>query len=451
MSRGTRLVACLAGVALAVVLLGPSARAQRCPFMMQAWYQVQMQQYQFHAQQLHAQRFASPTPIGGGTGFQSHRLQPTTFHSASVSPHPQMHSTTSVHQSLSVRLHNLEPHPLLARPFGHGEPLSGRLFPAHRLEVHRTFSTETHTDLHMRLTAHFHTMTSRKPIPSEHFVGNRTTELRPHTVLHSQHVQHTVQRPVVKAGYRVSCMGGCHFHQNQPVDVTRIMPQQPANPLLAQFLRMQRPPAPLRAMPAPDPFLVQLLQRQAVRPVPAQRVALPAGAPARADMPPWLRAMELPPALPPALLVGKLDRTPADQTRATVPDESTSPGAAASIPPQGRVRIDPFSPAAAQEASAPPLVARVAPAPALPPSRGPVAQPLWPAPIVLAAPESEAVTVTAGGLSPEDVLEPPALPPSPAAVLPPPPLEDVVAELPDEPAETDPVLVPPPLPSRSRQ
>jgi hypothetical protein len=132
-----------------------------------------------------------------------------------------------------------------------------------------------------------------------------------------------------------------------------------------------------------------------------------------------------------------------------VPDESSSPGAAG-VPPQGRVHIDPFAPAAPEATPAAPDLMRVVKAPPLPSSRGPVAQPLWPAPTVLAAEtDAEAETVAASGLPADDVLEAPALPPSPAALLPPPPLDEVVAELPAEPAEADPILVPPPLPSRS--
>jgi hypothetical protein len=75
-------------------------------------------------------------------------------------------------------------------------------------------------------------------------------------------------------------------------------------------------------------------------------------------------------------------------------------------------------------------------------------QALWPAPTILAAPETDTATAAATGPSPDAVLEAPALPPSPSAILPPPPLEDILARLPAESGETDPVLLPPSLPSQ---
>jgi hypothetical protein len=446
MRRGNRLVAGLAGVVLACAFAVPPARAQRCPYQMQMWYQVQMQQYNFHAQALQAQRFSAPTPIAGGTGFQSHRLQPNTFRVPNVSLHAQMRLTPSMHQSLTNRLHTLEPHPLGGHPLGRGHALAARPLPTQRLEPHMTLTRQMRPDLHLRLTTQFHTMTSRRPLESGHLVGHQASLPRVQTVVRSRPIHLTGQRPVVKAGFRTSCMGGCHFHQSQPVDVARIMPQQPGNPLLAQFLRMQRPPVAFRALPAPDPFLVQLVQRRPAQPGLPVRAGLPAGAPVRADLPPWLRALELPPALPPALLTARPAQPAKDQARTSVPDEASSPGAA--IPPQGRVRIDPFTPAALEDTTAVPDLVRVVRAPQLPPSRGPGAQPLWPAPTVLAA-DAETETANASGLSPDDVLEAPALPPSPSAILPPPPLEEVVAELPAVGVEADPILIPPPLPSRS--
>jgi hypothetical protein len=443
MSRGNRLAAGLAGVALACALAAPPARAQRCPYQMQMWYQVQMQQYSFQGQALRAQRFAGPTAIGGGTALQSHRLQTNTYRVPSMSLHARLGLTPSVHQSLTNRLHNLDPFPLGRHPLRGGHGLAARPLPEQRLETRMTLTRSVRPDLHLRLTTHLHTLTSRKLVESGRLVGHQAPLMRSQTVTRSQPIHLTGQRPVVKVGIRMSCMGGCHFHQSQPVDVTRIMPQQPGNPLLAQFLRMQRPPVPFRALPAPDPFLVQL-QRPPAQPAQAVRTGLPAGAPVRAGLPPWLRALEVPPSLPPALLAGRPTK---DAARATVPDESSSPGAAA-MPPQGRVRIDPFAPAAPEDASAAPDLMRVVKAPPLPPSRGPVAQPLWPTPTVLAA-DVETETAAAPGLSPDDVFEAPDLPPSQAALLPPPPLDEVVAQLPAEAAEADPILVPPPLPSRS--
>jgi hypothetical protein len=176
----------------------------------------------------------------------------------------------------------------------------------------------------------------------------------------------------------------------------------------------------------------------------------PAPASPRAGWNP-LAQLEVPPALPVALASGKPVGPAADPTRAAVPDESSSPGAAAAaLPPQGLVRIEPFAPAAVEEPSTSSDLVGVLSAPTLRPG-GTAAPSLWPAPTILAAPEADTAMAAAAGPSPDAVLEAPALPPSPSAILPPPPLEDVLARLPAESAETDPVLLPPPSPLPSQE
>jgi hypothetical protein len=128
MSR-RHLIAALAGVVLVFGLAAPAARAQRCPYQMQMWYHVQMQQWSSQRQVMQTQRW-QPAPNYRVNEVQNRTPPRPVERPPSWQVHPEYGVMRTTQSSLTPR-RTIEPG---------------------REVLHRETFSVTHPDLHLHLS-----------------------------------------------------------------------------------------------------------------------------------------------------------------------------------------------------------------------------------------------------------------------------------------------------------
>jgi hypothetical protein len=394
MSRFQRWLPEVLGLGLLLGLSAPAAQAQRCPFQMQMWYQMQMQQWAYQ-RTLPAQTVQPGAMLPMGNTIAPARPVQWTNWNLSANLQPRIGLVQAVHPSLTVQV---QPLPLLPHP---GNCLGSQ--PVHVLTQLRA-NVVTRPTLQVGLTTELHRLNSAQIVgPARLVSGPRIVNPTPNRVAPS--IQVSGATPVFQGGFRFTCAGSCHAPKNPPDQPLRAQPQQPPDVLMVRLL--PRPaPALVRVAPPPDLLLVNLLQplRQPLR-VPPARVA-------QADVPLALRALGQP---PPVALLLRLPAPP-DAERAGRP----APGKSLWSPEQ-----PPADPLARARSAGNPTDAdleRVMKAP--PPAADLMARLPGAAPPVRAAPEPGTDTPAQAPASLDALLQSTPPPPTVDALLPPPPAKE---------------------------
>jgi hypothetical protein len=393
MSRSRRWVAEVVGLGLLLGLSAPAARAQRCPFQMQMWYQLQMQQWAYQ-RTLPAQPLQSGPMLPMGNAIAVGRPIQSTNWNLSANLQPRIGFAQTIRPSLTVQVKPLLPGP--------GIGLGNQ--PPHVLVNLRT-TTVTRPTLQVGMTTELHRLNATRIVgPARLLPGPRI--VNPTAALAPRSVQVTGAVPVVRAGLRFTCAGNCHVPQKPPDQPLRGLPQQP--PDLFQVRILPRPaPVLVRVAPPPDLLLINLLQplRQLPKAPPA-RVA-PAG------VPPGVRGFGQP---PPVAMLLRLPAPPdAERTGRPAPGKSLWSPEQPPADPLARTRggDNPTDSDLQRVMKAPP------PATADQMARLPGA-----AAPVRAAPEPATDTPTEAAASLEALLQSTPPPPTIDALLPPPPAKE---------------------------
>jgi hypothetical protein len=352
-------IAALAGVVLVLGLAAPAARAQRCPYQMQMWYQVQMQQWASQRQAMQTQR-SQPAPNYRANEVQTRTPRPVerppswqvrpdygvlrTTHSSAVvrrtvEPgrevlHRETFSVThpELHLHLSGQLHRTLPE---RPPERHTFTVVRRTVEPGREALHHERLSVTHSALHLRLSGQLHRAVPERPPVERRTLPVRRAMEPVREVRRPETIREGGAKPVVKWGARFSCAGGCHTQSDrvsQPLrqpQLTGNMPVVRSQPLLGLL-------PPRRVGPPSNPFLVTLLEQPRLPPAAPPPWLPKLGQVVPTDGPPWLLALEQP---PPASPLRQQHRPPAERSRPaeTGPTPWSTEPAGLETSSQGRV------------------------------------------------------------------------------------------------------------------